>query len=136
MSGNNVAYVLVAISFCHFLNDIIQSLLPAIYPILKENYHLTFSQIGLITFAFQLTASILQPLVGYYTDKKPRPYSLVFGMGYTWFGLLVLSAAQSFYSIIIGAMLVGSGSAIFHPESSRIARLASKGKYGFAQSLF
>jgi len=134
--NSNVTYILIAISFCHFLNDIIQSLIPAIYPILKENYNLTFTQIGLITLAFQLTASVLQPLVGFYTDKKPRPYSLVFGMIYTWFGLLVLSAAQNFYSIILGAMLVGSGSSIFHPESSRIARLASKGKFGFAQSLF
>lgn len=134
--NSNVTSILIAISFCHFLNDVLQSLIPAIYPILKENYNLTFTQIGLITLAFQLTASVLQPLVGYYTDKKPRPYSLVFGMTYTWFGLLVLSVAGNFYSIIIGAMLVGSGSSIFHPESSRIARLASKGKYGFAQSLF
>ncbi len=128
--------VLIAISFCHFLNDTIQSLLPAIYPILKETYHLSFAQIGLITLAFQFTASILQPLVGYYTDKKPQPYSLAMGMGFTLCGLLLLAFANSFYSILFGAMIVGTGSSIFHPESSRIARFASKGKYGFAQSVF
>ncbi len=128
--------VLVAISFCHFLNDTIQSLLPAIYPILKETYHLTFAQIGLITLAFQFTASLLQPLVGYYSDKKPQPYSLALGMGFTLCGLLILAFANSFYSILFGAMIVGTGSSIFHPEASRIARFASKGKYGFAQSVF
>ncbi len=128
--------VLVAISFCHFLNDTIQSLLPATYPILKETYHLTFAQIGLITLAFQFTASLLQPLVGYYSDKKPQPYSLALGMGFTLCGLLILAFANSFYSILFGAMIVGTGSSIFHPEASRIARFASKGKYGFAQSVF
>lgn len=128
--------VLIAISFCHFLNDTIQSLLPAIYPILKESYNLTFAQIGLITLAFQFTASLLQPVVGYYTDKKPQPFSLALGMSFTLSGLLILAFANSFYSILIGAMVVGTGSSIFHPESSRIARFASKGKYGFAQSVF
>ena len=128
--------VLIAISFCHFLNDTIQSLLPAIYPILKETYHLSFAQIGLITLAFQFTASLLQPLVGYYTDKKPQPYSLALGMTFTLCGLLILAFANSFYGILFGAMIVGTGSSIFHPESSRIARFASKGKYGFAQSVF
>ncbi len=128
--------VLIAISFCHFLNDTIQSLLPAIYPILKETYHLSFAQIGLITLAFQFTASLLQPLVGYYTDKKPQPYSLALGMTFTLCGLLLLAFANSFYGILFGAMIVGTGSSIFHPESSRIARFASKGKYGFAQSVF
>lgn len=133
---NPTTLVLVAISFCHFLNDTVQSLIPAIYPILKESYNLTFAQIGMITLAFQLTASFLQPLVGYYTDKKPRPFSLALGMGSTLSGLLILSVASNFYAILIGAMVVGTGSSIFHPESSRIARLASKGRYGFAQSLF
>lgn len=128
--------VLIAISFCHFLNDIVQSLIPAIYPILKESYNLSFAQIGMITLAFQFTASLLQPLVGFYTDKKPRPFSLALGMGFTLSGLLILSIANSFYAILAGAMVVGMGSSIFHPESSRIARLASKGRYGFAQSLF
>ncbi len=128
--------VLIAISFCHFLNDTIQSLLPAIYPILKETYHLSFAQIGLITLALQFTASLLQPLVGYYTDKKPQPYSLALGMTFTLCGLLLLAFANSFYGILFGAMIVGTGSSIFHPESSRIARFASKGKYGFAQSVF
>jgi MFS transporter, FSR family, fosmidomycin resistance protein len=128
--------VLIAISFCHFLNDIVQSLIPAIYPILKESYNLSFAQIGMITLAFQFTASLLQPLVGFYTDKKPRPFSLALGMGFTLSGLLILSIASNFYAILAGAMVVGMGSSIFHPESSRIARLASKGRYGFAQSLF
>ncbi len=137
LSQKNPAFiVLLAISFCHFLNDTVQSLIPAIYPILKESYNLTFAQIGLITLAFQFTASILQPVVGYYTDKKPQPYSLALGMGFTLCGLLVLSCATSFYAILFGAMIVGTGSSIFHPESSRIARFASKGKYGFAQSVF
>jgi FSR family fosmidomycin resistance protein-like MFS transporter len=133
---NPTTLVLISISFCHFLNDLIQSLLPAIYPILKESYHLTFTQIGLITLAFQFTASILQPIVGLYTDKRPRPFSLALGMTFTLIGLLILSVAGNFYSILLGAMVIGSGSSIFHPESSRIARLASKGKYGFAQSFF
>ncbi len=128
--------VLLAISLCHFFNDTIQSLLPAIYPILKESYNLTFTQIGLITLAFQFTASILQPVVGLFTDKKPQPFSLALGMTFTLCGLLILACADSFYLILFGAMVVGSGSSIFHPEASRIARFASKGKYGFAQSVF
>ncbi len=128
--------VLLAVSLCHFFNDTIQSLLPAIYPILKQSYNLTFTQIGLITLAFQFTASLLQPLVGYFTDKKPQPFSLALGMTFTLCGLLLLSCADSFGLILFGAMVVGSGSSIFHPEASRIARFASKGKYGFAQSVF
>lgn len=128
--------ILLAISLCHFVNDTIQSLLPAIYPILKESYNLTFAQIGLITMAFQFTASLLQPVVGFFTDKKPQPFSLALGMTFTLCGLLILSVADSFYLILFGAMVVGSGSSIFHPEASRIARFASKGKYGFAQSVF
>jgi FSR family fosmidomycin resistance protein-like MFS transporter len=136
LQKNPTLSVLIAISFCHLLNDIIQSLLPAIYPLLKDTYNLNFTQIGLITLVFQFTASILQPVVGYYTDKKPRPFSLAVGMGFTMIGLLMLSIAASFYEILFGAAVIGIGSSIFHPESSRIARLASKGRFGFAQSIF
>jgi FSR family fosmidomycin resistance protein-like MFS transporter len=128
--------ILVALSVCHLLNDTIQSLLPAIYPLLKDSFGLTFSQIGLITFMFQVTASLLQPLVGSYTDRRPKPYSLAIGMGITLVGLVLLSQAWSFRVILIASALVGTGSSIFHPEASRLARLASGGKHGFAQSLF
>ncbi len=128
--------VIAAVSFCHCLNDLIQSLVPAIYPILKSTYALDFAQIGLITLAFQLTASLLQPLVGVYTDRKPQPFSLVIGMGFTLVGLLMLSRASSFMLILIAAALIGTGSSVFHPESSRIARAASGGRHGLAQSLF
>ena len=124
------------ISFSHFLNDLIQSLLPAIYPLLKDSFHLNFSQIGLITFTNQLTASVLQPVVGTYTDKRPQPYSLTVGMALTLCGLLVLSMASAFPMILAGAALVGVGSSVFHPESSRVARMASGGQHGFAQSVF
>lgn len=128
--------VLVGLSLSHLLNDVMQSLLPAVYPLLKENYSLSFFQIGMITFTFQLTASILQPVVGLYTDRHPAPYSLAFGMGFTLFGLNLLAIANSFSGILIAAGTVGLGSSIFHPEASRIARLASGGRYGFAQALF
>ena len=128
--------VLAAVSSSHFLNDLIQSLLPSIYPILKSNYALDFGQIGLLTFTYQLTASLLQPLVGAYTDRRPLPYSLPFGMGFTLCGLLLLSQAGSFPMLLLAAALIGTGSSIFHPESSRIARLASGGRHGFAQSFF
>lgn len=128
--------VLAALSLSHLLNDVMQSLLPAIYPLLKDNYSLTFFQIGLITFTFQLTASLLQPIVGSYTDRNPWPYSLVAGMGFTLVGLILLAMANSFTAILVGAAMVGIGSSIFHPEASRIARLASGGRYGFAQSMF
>lgn len=128
--------VLAAISFCHLLNDMMQSVVPAVYPILKTSYHLDFSQIGMITASLQITASLLQPLVGVYTDAHPKPYSLAIGMGFTLTGLLVLSSAPSFLAILIAVALVGVGSAVFHPESSRIARLASGGQHGLAQSLF
>jgi len=128
--------ILLSLSFCHFLNDMLQSLLPAVYPILREAYALDFGQIGLITLAFQLTASILQPVVGWYTDRRPLPYSLAIGMTSTAVGLLALSVATSYPWILCGAALVGTGSSIFHPESSRIARLASGGRHGFAQSVF
>jgi MFS transporter, FSR family, fosmidomycin resistance protein len=128
--------ILAAISFCHLLNDMMQSLLPAIYPILKSNYGLSFGQVGLLTMAFQLTASMLQPAIGLYTDKNPKPYSLAIGMGFTLVGLLSLSAAGSYPMLLLGAALVGSGSAVLHPESSRVARMASGGRPGLAQSVF
>src|SRR5690348_9537184 len=128
--------VLTMISFCHFLNDMIQSLLPAIYPILKGNFHLDFGQIGLITFTSQLTASVLQPVVGWFTDRRPQPFSLTIGMGFTLLGLVMLSTASSFLLILAAAAMVGVGSSVFHPESSRVARMASGGQHGFAQSFF
>jgi FSR family fosmidomycin resistance protein-like MFS transporter len=128
--------VLFAISICHLLNDMMQALLPAMYPILKSRFGLDFGQIGLITLTFQLTASLLQPLVGLYTDHHPKPYSLVAGMGFSLVGLLVLSIAPSYPLLLLSAGMVGLGSAVFHPESSRVARMASGGRHGFAQSLF
>lgn len=133
---NTAFKVLAAISFCHLLNDLAQSLLPALYPILKESYALNFTDIGLITLVFQSTASLLQPIVGYYTDRKPKPYSLSFGMGLTLSGLLLLSMAPVFTVLLLAAALLGLGSAVFHPESSRVARIASGGRHGLAQSLF
>lgn len=128
--------ILLSLSFCHLLNDLIQSLIPALYPLLKTEFNLDFAQIGLITLAFQLTASLLQPTVGFYTDKRPQPYSLAIGMGSTLIGLLLLSVASSYTVVLIAAALVGTGSAIFHPEASRVARMASGGRYGTAQALF
>ena len=133
---NTLFAILVALSFSHLLNDMIQSLIPAMYPILKESFRLSYSQIGLITLTFQLTASLLQPVVGLYTDRYPKPYSLAIGMGFTLVGLLLLSVAASFPMILIAAGLVGMGSSVFHPESSRMARAASGGRHGLAQSLF
>jgi len=128
--------ILAAISVSHLLNDTLQSLIPSIYPLLKVSLRLNFSQVGLITLTLQLTASLLQPLVGMYTDRRPMPYSLVFGMAFTLVGLLLLSVAATLGAILVAAGLMGVGSSIFHPESSRIARLASGGRHGFAQSLF
>jgi FSR family fosmidomycin resistance protein-like MFS transporter len=128
--------ILGALSLSHLLNDVMQSLLPAVYPLLKVNYSLSFFQIGLITFAFQVTASLLQPVVGLYTDRHPWAYSLLSGTTFTLVGLVWLSMAGSFPTILIAAAMVGVGSSIFHPEASRVARLASGGRYGFAQSLF
>ena len=128
--------VLGAISFSHLLNDLIQSLIVAIYPLLKGEFHLNFAQIGSITLTYQVCASVLQPLVGVYTDKHPQPHSLSVGMGFTLIGLLTLAFAPDYASLLIAAALVGTGSAIFHPESSRIARLASGGRHGLAQSIF
>jgi FSR family fosmidomycin resistance protein-like MFS transporter len=135
--GSGTAFaVLVALSVSHLLNDTVQSLLAAVYPVLKVSFALTFAQIGLITLAFQLTASLLQPLVGIYTDRRPQPFSLALGMSVTLAGLLLLSAADSFPMILVAAASVGVGSAVFHPEASRVARLASGGRHGLAQSLF
>ncbi|OAJ52300.1 Fosmidomycin resistance protein [Paraburkholderia ginsengiterrae] len=128
--------VLGAISFSHLLNDMIQSLILAIYPMLKDNFSLTFGQIGLITLTYQITASLLQPLIGSYTDKHPKPYSLPIGMGFTLAGLLLMSVAPNFGVLLVAAALVGCGSSVFHPESSRVARMASGGRHGLAQSLF
>jgi len=128
--------ILSAISIAHLLNDVIQSLLPAIYPVLKNSFALNFAQIGLITFVFQVTASLLQPLVGIYTDRRPMPYSLAVGMVLSLCGLLLLSVAPTYALLLVAAALVGTGSSIFHPESSRIARMASGGRFGLAQSMF
>ena len=128
--------IILALSFSHFLNDTIQSLVPAIYPMLKLSYGLSFMQVGIITLTMMVTSSLLQPAVGFFADHRPRPYSLPAGMGSTLIGLLVLAHATSYPLLIAGAMLVGIGSAVFHPEASRIARLASGGRHGLAQSLF
>jgi MFS transporter, FSR family, fosmidomycin resistance protein len=131
-----VVGILAALSFSHLLNDTISSLVIAIYPILKNSFHLDFGQIGLITATHQLTASLLQPLVGLFTDHRPKPYSVAVGMGFTLLGLLLLSQAATFPLLLVSTALVGMGSAIFHPESSRVARLASGGRHGMAQSVF
>jgi MFS transporter, FSR family, fosmidomycin resistance protein len=128
--------ILLMLSTCHLLNDMIQSLLPAIYPLLKDTFALDFGQIGLITLTFQLTASLLQPFVGIYTDRRPLPYSLAVGMGSTLCGLLLLSRADTFPMLLLAAALIGTGSSVFHPESSRVARMASGGRHGLAQSVF
>ncbi len=128
--------ILLALSVAHMLNDIFQAMLPAIYPLLKDSYHLTFTQIGLISLAYQLTGSLLQPVVGFYTDRRPKPYSLPIGMGATLTGMVVLSQAHNFHLMLLAAALMGVGSSVFHPESSRVARMASGGRHGFAQSLF
>lgn len=134
--GGTTFAILVSLSFCHMLNDLNQSLVPALYPILKDSYQLDFAQIGLITLAFQLTASMLQPVVGFVTDKRPQPFSLPIAMSCSLVGLLMLSVANSYPMILLSAALVGVGSSVFHPEASRVARMASGGRYGLAQSLF
>jgi MFS transporter, FSR family, fosmidomycin resistance protein len=131
-----VIAVLLAISFSHLLNDTIQALIPSIYPLLRESYHLTFAQLGWITFTFQCTASLFQPLVGWTLDRKPLPHSLAVGMGLSLIGLLALSVANNFGLILLSAAMVGLGSAIFHPEASRVAHMAAGMRRGFAQSLF
>jgi FSR family fosmidomycin resistance protein-like MFS transporter len=135
-AGGTVLAVIGALSFCHMLNDMMQSLLPALYPMLKTSLNLDFGQIGLVTLAFQVTASLLQPAVGAYTDARPQPFSLAVGMGFTLAGLLLLASASSFPVLLLAASLVGMGSSVFHPESSRVARIASGGRHGLAQSLF
>jgi FSR family fosmidomycin resistance protein-like MFS transporter len=134
--GDTLIRVLLALSVSHMLNDILQTVIPALYPLLKESFGLNFTQIGLITFVFQLTGSLLQPLVGTYTDRHPLPYSLPIGMAFTLVGIVLFSQATHFYNLILAAAFTGTGSAIFHPEASRLARLASGGRHGFAQSLF
>ncbi len=135
-AANGTYIVILAVSLCHLLNDVMQSLLAAIYPLLRAEFALDFWQIGLMTLAFQATASLLQPLIGLYTDRHPIPQSLPFGMGSTMAGLGVLAYADSYAMLLAGAMLIGVGSAVFHPEASRVARLASGGRFGTAQSLF
>ena len=135
-ASSTVMTMLLALSFSHLLNDTMQSLLPAIYPLLKDAYQLSFTQIGLITFTNQVTASLLQPVVGYYTDRHPKPYSLAAGMGFTLCGLVLLALAGSFIAILGAAVLIGLGSSVFHPEASRVAHMAAGGRHGFAQSLF
>ncbi len=135
-AGKTVFPILFALSFSHLLNDTIQSLIPAVYPLIKDSFHLNFTQIGLITLTFQLSASLLQPLVGLYTDRKPQPYSLAIGMTFTLTGLILLSLASSFGMMLVSVGLVGAGSAVFHPEASRMAHLAAGEKRGLAQSIF
>jgi FSR family fosmidomycin resistance protein-like MFS transporter len=136
VAQQTVLSILLALSFTHFLNDTMQSLIPAMYPVLKDSLKLNFTQVGLITLTFQMSASLLQPLVGLYTDKKPQPYSLAIGMGFTLVGLVSLSMSHNFHMVLVSVGLVGVGSAVFHPEASRLAYMASGGKHGMAQSLF
>ncbi|HZO23831.1 MAG TPA: MFS transporter [Steroidobacteraceae bacterium] len=128
--------ILAAIGFCHLLNDMMQSLLPALYPMLKSSYALSFGEIGILTLTFQITASLLQPVIGSYTDRSPRPYSLAMGMAFTLVGLVLLAFASSYALLLFAAALIGTGSSVFHPESSRVARMASGGQHGLAQSVF
>lgn len=136
LAQKTVYSILFSISFAHLLNDLLQAVIPAAYPILKETYNLTFTQVGLITFSYQMAASILQPFVGFYTDKNPKPYSQLFGMLFTLSGIVLLSFAASFPIILLSVVFVGIGSSIFHPESSRVSYLASGGRRGLAQSIF
>jgi FSR family fosmidomycin resistance protein-like MFS transporter len=135
-ADGTVFAVLLAVSFCHMINDIMQSLLAALYPMLKDSYRLDFWQIGMLTFTFQVTASLLQPAIGYLTDRRPWPRSLSAGMASSLLGLLLLAHAGHYWLLLAGAAMIGIGSAVFHPESSRIARLASGGRFGLAQSTF
>ena len=128
--------VLIALSFCHLLNDMMQSMISALYPMFKRDFNLDYAQVGVIALTFQLTAALLQPVVGMVTDKRPMPFSIATGMGSTLIGLLLLSVAHNYSVVLLAAALVGIGSAVFHPESSRVARVASGGRYGMAQSLF
>jgi FSR family fosmidomycin resistance protein-like MFS transporter len=136
VAGKSAMGILFALSACHLLNDTMQALLPAIYPLLKTSFALNFTQIGLITLTFQMVGSVFQPIIGAYTDRHPKPYSLVVGMSLTLVGLVALALAPNYHGVLLAAAMIGMGSAIFHPESSRMARLASGGRHGFAQSLF
>lgn len=135
-SEGTIFTILLTISVCHFLNDMVQSMISAYYPVLKDTFHLSFVQVGLITLTAQATASLLQPVVGFYTDHRPRPFSLPVGTGVTLLGLVSWSVARSYPMLLVSAALVGVGSAVFHPESSRVARMASGGQHGLAQSIF
>src|ERR1044071_116560 len=128
--------ILLALSGAHLLNDLIQSMIPAMYPLIKEAYHLDFAQVGLITLAFQVTSSLLQPLLGYVTDQRPWPYAMVAGMAATLAGLIGLAFAHNYPMVLVSAALVGLGSAVFHPEATRMARHAAAGQQGFAQGIF
>lgn len=136
LAQQTIFSILFTVSLTHLINDMLQAVVPAVYPILKGEFHLTFAQVGLITLTYQLTASLLQPFVGLYTDRKPKPYSLVIGMAFTLVGLVAVSLASSFVHVLLAVSLIGIGSSIFHPESSRVAHLASGGKKGLAQSIF
>jgi len=128
--------ILVSVSICHLLNDMVQSMLPAIYPILKSSFSLNFGQIGLLSLTYQMAASLLQPFVGWYTDRRPMPYALVAGMSFTLLGILLLAVVPTFSLLLLTSAVIGIGSAVFHPESSRVARIASGGQHGLAQSVF
>ena len=136
ISSQTIYPILFTIAFSHFINDSLQSVIPSVYPMIKDKFQLSFAQIGLITFTFQLTASLLQPFVGVYTDRKPKPYSLAIGMSFSLFGLIMLAYAANFYSILVAVGFVGIGSSIFHPEASRVAYLGAGGRRGLAQSIF
>ena len=136
IAGKTVFSILLSISFSHLLNDTIQSLIPSIYPVVKESYHLNFTQIGIITLVFQLTASLFQPVIGLYTDRKPQPFSLAAGMVFTLSGLILLSLARNYALLLVSVAIIGTGSAVFHPEASKVAYMASGGRRGLAQSIF
>ena len=135
--GEGTAYaILFSMGFCHLLNDMIQSVIPAMYPLLKDSFGFTFAQIGVITLIFQLTSSVFQPFVGQYADRHPQPYSLAMGMGFTLVGLLILAFAPNYWVILLSVAVIGCGSSVFHPEASRVAQMASGGKKSLAQSIF
>jgi FSR family fosmidomycin resistance protein-like MFS transporter len=136
IAGKTIFSILLSISFSHLLNDTIQSLIPSIYPVVKNSFHLNFSQIGIITLVFQLTASLFQPLIGLYTDRKPQPYSLAIGMVFTLSGLILLSQAKNYALLLVSVAVIGTGSSVFHPEASKVAYMASGGRRGLAQSIF
>ena len=136
IAGKTVFSILLSISFSHLLNDTVQSIIPSIYPVVKDSFHLSFSQIGIITLVFQLTASLFQPLIGLYTDRKPQPYSLAVGMVFTLSGIILLSQAKNYSLLLVSVAVMGTGSSVFHPEASKVAYMASGGRRGLAQSIF